>query len=45
MVEPGTLYLSDEEVAALRKYLLNGGFLWLDDFWGEAEWARHGGAN
>jgi len=38
MVEPGTLYLNDEEVAALRKYLLNGGFLWLDDFWGEYEW-------
>ncbi|HEX5399444.1 MAG TPA: DUF4159 domain-containing protein [Verrucomicrobiae bacterium] len=38
MVEPGSLYLSDEEVAILRKYLLNGGFLWLDDFWGNAEW-------
>ena len=38
MVEPGTLYLSDEEVGILRKYLLNGGFLWLDDFWGNAEW-------
>jgi hypothetical protein len=38
MVEPGSLYLSDAEAAALRKYLLNGGFLWLDDFWGEAEW-------
>jgi hypothetical protein len=38
MVEPGTLSLDDEEVAALRKYLLNGGFLWLDDFWGEEEW-------
>ena len=22
----------------LRKYLLNGGFLWLDDFWGDWEW-------
>lgn len=40
MVEPGSLYLDDEEVAALRKYLLNGGFLWLDDFWGESEWAN-----
>jgi hypothetical protein len=40
MVEPGTLYLDDEEVLALRKYLLNGGFLWLDDFWGEEEWRR-----
>ena len=39
MVEPGSLSLDDQEVAALRKYLLNGGFLWLDDFWGEQEWA------
>jgi len=38
MVEPGTLYLADEEVVALRKYLLNGGFLMLDDFWGDYEW-------
>ena len=38
MVEPGSLSLNDEEVVALRKYLLNGGFLWVDDFWGEAEW-------
>lgn len=38
MVEPGTLYLEDDEVKALRRYLLNGGFLWVDDFWGEAEW-------
>ncbi len=38
MVEPGSLYLSDAEAAALRKYLLNGGFLMLDDFWGEREW-------
>src|SRR5439155_11653128 len=30
--------LTEPEIAALRKYLLNGGFLWLDDFWGEAEW-------
>ena len=38
MVEPGTLSLGDDEVLALRKYLLNGGFLMLDDFWGEREW-------
>jgi hypothetical protein len=38
MVEPGSLYLSEDEVTALRRYLLNGGFLWLDDFWGEREW-------
>ena len=40
MVEPGSLYLNDEEVVALRKYLLNGGFLMLDDFWGDSEWAN-----
>lgn len=38
IVEPGSLYLSDAEASALREYLLNGGFLWLDDFWGDAEW-------
>jgi hypothetical protein len=38
MVEPGGLQFSDEEVIALRKYLLNGGFLMVDDFWGPDEW-------
>ena len=38
MVEPGSLDLSDEEAKVLANYLLNGGFLWLDDFWGEHEW-------
>jgi len=38
MVEPGSLYLDEAEVEALRNYLLNGGFAWLDDFWGEGEW-------
>lgn len=38
MVEPGRLALDDEEVAILRKYLLNGGFLMADDFWGEVQW-------
>jgi hypothetical protein len=40
MVEPGDLYLHDDEVPVLRKYLLNGGTLMVDDFWGEAEWAN-----
>ena len=39
MTEPGGLSLSDEEVANLRNYLLKGGFLWADDFWGQAAWA------
>ena len=38
IVEPGNLEFSEEEVKALRKYLLNGGFLMVDDFWGEDEW-------
>ncbi len=38
IVEPGSLSFTDEEVIALRKYLLNGGFLMLDDFWGDSAW-------
>lgn len=37
MVEPGHLFISDEDAAILRKYLLGGGFLMLDDFWGVRE--------
>jgi len=38
IVEPGALSLGPDEVAALRSHLLNGGFLMLDDFWGDNEW-------
>ena len=38
IVEPGNLVLSEQERKILRKYLLNGGFLMLDDFWGRAQW-------
>jgi len=38
IVEPGDLALSDAEVTVLRRYLYGGGFLMLDDFWGEDEW-------
>ncbi len=38
LIEPGGLIFSDEEVAALRRYLLNGGFLMVDEFWGGEEW-------
>ncbi len=34
----GTMSLRDEEVTALRTYLLKGGFLWVDDFWGRHAW-------
>jgi hypothetical protein len=38
MSDVGTLGLSVSEVKALRAYLLKGGFLWVDDFWGTAAW-------
>ena len=38
MTEVGGLLLDDAEVVALRQYLQKGGFLWADDFWGEAAW-------
>ena len=34
------MVLTDEEAAALRKYLLNGGFVMADDFWGDEQWAH-----
>jgi hypothetical protein len=38
LIEPGSLVFEDAEIKALRRYLLNGGFLMVDDFWGEDEW-------
>jgi len=32
------IVLDEEEVAILRRYLLSGGFIMVDDFWGEAHW-------
>lgn len=40
IVEGGHLQLSHDEVAALRSYLLGGGFLMVDDFWGDEDWAH-----
>ena len=34
----GRLDLSDDEAAALRRYLTSGGFLMADDFWGDEQW-------
>ncbi len=36
----GGLNLSENEVSALRRYVDNGGFVMVDDFWGEDEWAE-----
>ena len=38
MEEVGRLYLDPEDAAHLREYLVKGGFLWVDDFWGEYAW-------
>ena len=40
MTEPGGSYFDEDEAARLRDYLLKGGFLWADDFWGERAWAN-----
>jgi hypothetical protein len=34
----GRLTLNDDEVATVRQYLLNGGFMMVDDFWGDDQW-------
>ena len=39
ILEVGSLQFSQEEVDALREYLLRGGFLMVDDFHGSRQWA------
>jgi hypothetical protein len=36
--DAGTAGFTDEEVVRLRQYLLKGGFMWVDDFWGTRAW-------
>lgn len=38
MTEVGSLYMRPAEAERLRMYLLKGGFLWADDFWGSYAW-------
>lgn len=38
MIEPGGIYLDEREVTGLRRYCLNGGFMMVDDFWGDWEY-------
>lgn len=40
MSDVGYMVLSERERLALRRYLLNGGFVWVDDFWGDSEWRQ-----
>src|SRR5687767_5485072 len=36
----GSLGFTPEEIERLRLYLLKGGFLWVDDFWGTLAWRQ-----
>jgi hypothetical protein len=36
----GTIGFQAEELGRLRTYLLKGGFLWVDDFWGTQAWRQ-----
>jgi hypothetical protein len=40
MSDVGTLSLTSIDAARLRGYLLKGGFLWVDDFWGPYAWEQ-----
>ena len=36
--DAGTIGIREDEAERLRTYLLKGGLLWVDDFWGSAAW-------
>jgi hypothetical protein len=36
----GTVQFDGTEIEQLRSYLLKGGFLWVDDFWGTRAWEQ-----
>lgn len=38
MAAPGSAFFSDTDAERLREYVLKGGFLWADDFWGSYQW-------
>jgi len=40
MAAPGSALFNDEEALRLREYVLKGGFLWADDFWGSYQWEQ-----
>jgi hypothetical protein len=40
MSDPGYMVITEEERAAFANYLKRGGFVWVDDFWGDAEWQQ-----
>jgi hypothetical protein len=38
MSAPGAASINEDEAKNLRTYLLKGGFVWADDFWGSYQW-------
>ncbi|HEY6508239.1 MAG TPA: DUF4159 domain-containing protein [Vicinamibacterales bacterium] len=38
MTEVGSIAFNDLEATRLREYVLKGGFVWADDFWGSYAW-------
>lgn len=38
LASAGRAVFTDEEITSLRNYLLNGGFIMADDFWGDDQW-------
>lgn len=40
ILEVGGMRLSEAEAEGLRNYMLHGGFVMVDDFWGTYEWAN-----
>jgi hypothetical protein len=38
MLEVGRMYMTDQEVEGLRGYMDAGGFVIVDDFWGQDQW-------
>jgi hypothetical protein len=38
MEDAGTVFFNDDDIEALRRYLMKGGFVWVDDYWGPDAW-------
>jgi hypothetical protein len=38
MEDVGTANFTEAEIEGLRTYLLKGGFMWVDDYWGTSAW-------
>ncbi len=38
LIEPGLMRLTIDEIQGFRQYIERGGFVMVDDFWGEREW-------